>query len=111
MLGLLSLENVEPLALARIGVVTKLDIMDRGTSAARILSNQHIPLQLGYIGVVNRCQVRASLLHEACTMSLCMPCVAAVITGLQAADPPMQTMLTICHHHITCNKGIWRVLQ
>jgi hypothetical protein len=39
------------------GVVTKLDIMDRGTSAARILSNQHIPLQLGYIGVVNRCQV------------------------------------------------------
>lgn len=31
--------------------------MDRGTSAARILSNQHIPLQLGYVGVVNRAQV------------------------------------------------------
>ncbi len=43
-------------ACTHAGVVTKLDIMDRGTSAVRILSNQHIPLQLGYIGVVNRCQ-------------------------------------------------------
>eukprot|EP00200_Dunaliella_tertiolecta_P012263 CAMPEP_0202375302 /NCGR_PEP_ID=MMETSP1127-20130417/6003_1 /ASSEMBLY_ACC=CAM_ASM_000462 /TAXON_ID=3047 /ORGANISM="Dunaliella tertiolecta, Strain CCMP1320" /LENGTH=673 /DNA_ID=CAMNT_0048972739 /DNA_START=12 /DNA_END=2029 /DNA_ORIENTATION=- len=47
---------VDPEGERTIGVVTKLDIMDRGTSAARILSNQHIPLQLGYIGVVNRCQ-------------------------------------------------------
>lgn len=38
------------------GVLTKLDIMDRGTSAAHILRNQHIPLRLGYVAVVNRSQ-------------------------------------------------------
>lgn len=38
------------------GVLTKLDIMDRGTSAAHILRNTHIPLRLGYVGVVLRCQ-------------------------------------------------------
>ena len=38
------------------GVLTKLDIMDRGTSAAHILRNAHIPLRLGYVGVVLRCQ-------------------------------------------------------
>ena len=40
----------------RAGVLTKLDIMDRGTSAAHILRNAHIPLRLGYVGVVLRCQ-------------------------------------------------------
>ena len=30
--------------------------MDRGTSAAHILRNTHIPLRLGYVGVVLRCQ-------------------------------------------------------
>lgn len=38
------------------GVLTKLDIMDRGTNAAHILRNQHIPLRLGYVAVVNRSQ-------------------------------------------------------
>lgn len=38
------------------GVLTKLDIMDRGTDAAHILRNAHIPLRLGYIGVVLRAQ-------------------------------------------------------
>ena len=38
------------------GVLTKLDIMDRGTSASHILRNTHIPLRLGYVGVVLRCQ-------------------------------------------------------
>ncbi|GFH20902.1 dynamin-related GTPase, partial [Haematococcus lacustris] len=30
--------------------------MDRGTSAAHILRNTHIPLRLGYVAVVNRSQ-------------------------------------------------------
>lgn len=38
------------------GVLTKLDIMDRGTDAAHILRNAHIPLRLGYVGVVLRSQ-------------------------------------------------------
>ena len=38
------------------GVLTKLDIMDRGTNAAHILRNTHIPLRLGYVAVINRSQ-------------------------------------------------------
>jgi hypothetical protein len=30
--------------------------MDRGTSAVHILRNQHIPLRLGYVAMVNRSQ-------------------------------------------------------
>ena len=32
------------------GVLTKLDIMDRGTNALRVLKNEVVPLRLGYIG-------------------------------------------------------------
>ncbi|KAG9458898.1 hypothetical protein H6P81_003406 [Aristolochia fimbriata] len=39
-----------------IGVITKLDIMDRGTDAQKFLLGKVIPLQLGYVGVVNRSQ-------------------------------------------------------
>ena len=37
-----------------LGVLTKLDIMDKGTDAKKALMNQEIPLKLGYIGVKNR---------------------------------------------------------
>ena len=59
------LANSEALKMARqadpsgdrtLGVLTKLDIMDRGTDAAKALRNQIVPLKLGYVGVVNRCQ-------------------------------------------------------
>ncbi|KAH8950520.1 hypothetical protein BDL97_10G090300 [Sphagnum fallax] len=39
-----------------IGVITKLDIMDRGTDARNLLLGNVVPLRLGYIGVVNRSQ-------------------------------------------------------
>ncbi|XP_041990327.1 dynamin-related protein 3A-like isoform X3 [Salvia splendens] len=39
-----------------IGVITKLDIMDRGTDACNFLLGKVIPLRLGYVGVVNRSQ-------------------------------------------------------
>jgi dynamin 1-like protein len=39
-----------------IGVITKLDIMDRGTDARNHLLGKTIPLRLGYVGVVNRSQ-------------------------------------------------------
>ena len=35
---------------AAAGVLTKLDIMDRGTNALRVLKNEVVPLRLGYIG-------------------------------------------------------------
>ncbi|TVU13956.1 hypothetical protein EJB05_37396, partial [Eragrostis curvula] len=59
------LSNSDALQLARladpdgsrtIGVITKLDIMDRGTDARNFLLGNMIPLKLGYVGVVNRSQ-------------------------------------------------------
>ena len=35
---------------ADAGVLTKLDIIDRGTNAVKVLQNQVVPLRLGYIG-------------------------------------------------------------
>lgn len=37
-------------------MITKIDIMDRGTSAKKMLNNDEIFLKLGYIGIVNRAQ-------------------------------------------------------
>ncbi|XP_042375153.1 dynamin-related protein 3A-like [Zingiber officinale] len=48
--------NADPDGSRTIGVITKLDIMDRGTDARNFLLGNVIPLRLGYIGVVNRSQ-------------------------------------------------------
>ncbi|XP_009590783.1 dynamin-related protein 3B [Nicotiana tabacum] len=48
--------NADPDGYRTIGVITKLDIMDRGTDARNFLLGKVIPLRLGYVGVVNRCQ-------------------------------------------------------
>ncbi|GMH17911.1 hypothetical protein Nepgr_019752 [Nepenthes gracilis] len=47
---------VDPDGHRTIGVLTKLDIMDRGTDARNFLLGKEIPLKLGYVGVVNRSQ-------------------------------------------------------
>eukprot|EP00123_Amoebidium_parasiticum_P012118 comp21132_c0_seq2/m.28575 comp21132_c0_seq2/g.28575 ORF comp21132_c0_seq2/g.28575 comp21132_c0_seq2/m.28575 type:complete len:709 (-) comp21132_c0_seq2:634-2760(-) len=48
--------KVDPHGERTIGVVTKLDLMDRGTDAMDVLTGKIVPLRLGYIGVVNRGQ-------------------------------------------------------
>lgn len=48
--------EVDPQRTRTIGVITKLDIMDKGTDARDILENRKLPLRRGYIGVVNRSQ-------------------------------------------------------
>ncbi|KAL0547649.1 hypothetical protein IC582_017594 [Cucumis melo] len=48
--------NADPDGVRTIGVITKLDIMDRGTDARNLLLGKVIPLRLGYVGVVNRSQ-------------------------------------------------------
>ncbi|CAL9222818.1 unnamed protein product [Arabidopsis halleri] len=48
--------NADPDGHRTIGVITKLDIMDRGTDARNHLLGKTIPLRLGYVGVVNRSQ-------------------------------------------------------
>lgn len=49
-------KEVDPQCIRTIGVLTKLDLMDQGTDARAVLLNQIIPLQLGFVGVVNRSQ-------------------------------------------------------
>ncbi|XP_043711309.1 dynamin-related protein 3A-like isoform X2 [Telopea speciosissima] len=48
--------TADPAGMRTIGVITKLDIMDRGTDARKFLLGKVVPLRLGYIGVVNRSQ-------------------------------------------------------
>jgi replication fork clamp-binding protein CrfC len=42
--------------LRTIGVITKIDIMDKGTNAKKTLMGQEVPLKLGYVGVKLRSQ-------------------------------------------------------
>mmetsp|Transcript_58812 Transcript_58812/g.140216 ORF Transcript_58812/g.140216 Transcript_58812/m.140216 type:complete len:789 (+) Transcript_58812:72-2438(+) len=48
--------QVDPKGLRTIGVITKIDIMDSGTDACRMLRGDDISLRLGYIGVKMRSQ-------------------------------------------------------
>jgi len=48
--------NVDPQGLRSIGVITKIDIMDQGTDAAKMLRGEDVPLRLGYVGVKMRSQ-------------------------------------------------------
>jgi len=43
-----------------LGVMTKIDIMDQGTNAKKILMNQEISLKLGYVAIKNRSQADLS---------------------------------------------------
>lgn len=52
-------------------MLTKLDLMDRGTDSSHILRNKHIPLRLGYVGVVLRSQHD---INNARPMSECRRC-------------------------------------
>lgn len=49
-------KEVDPEGQRTIGVITKIDIMDKGTDAYDVLTGKVIPLKLGFIGVVNRSQ-------------------------------------------------------
>jgi len=40
-----------------IGVITKIDIMDKGTNAKNMILGHEISLKLGFIGVKNRSQL------------------------------------------------------
>ncbi|EGR28835.1 hypothetical protein IMG5_168710 [Ichthyophthirius multifiliis] len=54
--GLQLARQVDPDGNRTIGVITKLDIMDKGTNAERMILGIDIPLKLGFVGVVNRSQ-------------------------------------------------------
>ena len=52
--GLMLAKEIDVTGSRTIGVLTKLDIMDAGTDARKVLLNEEIPLKLGYVGVKNR---------------------------------------------------------
>ena len=49
-------KKVDESGLRTIGVITKIDIMDKGTNAKKALMGQEVPLRLGYVGVKLRSQ-------------------------------------------------------
>ncbi|KAJ1671157.1 vacuolar protein sorting-associated protein 1, partial [Spiromyces aspiralis] len=54
--GLKLAREVDPDGARTIGVLTKVDLMDKGTDVIDILAGRVIPLRLGYVPVVNRGQ-------------------------------------------------------
>ena len=52
--GLMLAKEIDVNGTRTLGVLTKLDIMDAGTDARKVLMNEEIPLKLGYVGVKNR---------------------------------------------------------
>jgi hypothetical protein len=48
--------ELDPKGDRTIGVLTKVDIMDRGTNCKKILQNEEIPLKNGYVALKNRSQ-------------------------------------------------------
>jgi dynamin 1-like protein len=54
--GLQMAKRLDPNGIRTVGVITKIDIMDRGTSAKNMILGKEVPLRLGYVGVVNRAQ-------------------------------------------------------
>lgn len=49
-------KQVDPDGVRTIGILTKIDLMDRGTDALDMLNGKLVPLRRGFIGVVNRSQ-------------------------------------------------------
>ncbi|KTW29785.1 vacuolar protein sorting-associated protein 1 [Pneumocystis carinii B80] len=54
--GLKLAREVDPEGTRSIGVLTKIDLMDKGTDVVDILAGRVIPLRLGYVPVINRGQ-------------------------------------------------------
>lgn len=54
--SLLMAQEEDPEGIRTIGVITKIDIMDKGTNAKKMLTNQEVQLKLGYVGVKGRSQ-------------------------------------------------------
>ena len=48
--------ELDPKGIRTIGVITKIDIMDAGTNAKRMLEGKDVQLRLGFIGIKNRSQ-------------------------------------------------------
>ena len=50
-------KKMDPHGERTLGVLTKIDIMNPGSDAKKMLSGQEIELRLGFVGVKNRSQL------------------------------------------------------
>ncbi|CAD8138201.1 unnamed protein product [Paramecium octaurelia] len=54
--ALLLAKKLDPDGIRTVGVLTKIDIMDQGTNAIKMLKGEEVPLKYGYVGVKLRSQ-------------------------------------------------------
>ena len=54
--GLQMARQLDPKGIRTIGVITKIDIMDKGTNAKRMIEGKDVTLRLGFVGIKNRSQ-------------------------------------------------------
>ena len=54
--GIRTARRLDPKGIRTVGVITKIDIMDKGTSAKRMIEGKDVALRLGFIGIKNRSQ-------------------------------------------------------
>ena len=99
--------SVDPDGLRTVGVLTKLDIMDRGTNAVRMLRNEV------RCSNASRCRCRAADGAVAACMHACMHAWGFGATGLFALTkpPPFTTPSTDCAAAIGVCRGRSQVAQ
>jgi len=108
--GLQMARELDPKGLRTIGVLTKIDIMDKGTNAKRMLTGQDIPLRLGYVGVKNRSQqdildnmsVRDAVEREKLYFST-HPVYSTMPVGTLGTDVLTQKLTRVMFTHIKHN--------
>ena len=54
--GLQMARELDPKGIRTIGVITKIDIMDKGVNAKRMIEGKDVALRLGFVGIKNRSQ-------------------------------------------------------
>uniref|UniRef100_A0A4W5NZG7 dynamin GTPase n=1 Tax=Hucho hucho TaxID=62062 RepID=A0A4W5NZG7_9TELE len=97
-------KDVDPQGQRTIGVITKLDLMDKGTDARHILENRLLPLRRGCIGVVNHSQkdidgrmdIKAALAGER-KFFLSHPAYRHMVDSM--GTPPLKRVLNQVHKH------------
>mmetsp|Transcript_13400 Transcript_13400/g.25219 ORF Transcript_13400/g.25219 Transcript_13400/m.25219 type:complete len:508 (+) Transcript_13400:508-2031(+) len=105
--GLMMARKVDTGGIRTIGVITKIDIMDRGTNAKRMIMGQEVALRLGFVGVKNRSQhdiaesmaVEAALLEEKRFFST-HPVYSTMPDGFLGTTVLTQKLSTVLFTHI-----------
>lgn len=90
-----------------LGVITKIDIMDRGVDAKGMILGKEVPLKLGYVGIVGRSQqdikdkkpVKAHLVDEQKYFST-HPVYSTLPSGTLGTDSLTNRLTEILYKHI-----------